>query len=424
MLGLVIAVMITPVSDLVLDGLQRSHERATIGSFTARLLQDNFGETRNRYEIAYRWPNEFRIKTFYEDTSELVRDTAIEPSRIVNYDPSLQQYTVEVRGPDADILNDVLKLEQGLSDVVVMFVHKSGSGSWLEKLRTKSPWKTTANSNRVRLSYEGDGEKIEIDIDKRSFLLTRIDSTTRLQRQEWRLDYDTKPKSTRFTPPGGSYQVPFFDRDIQQPTYADSRAREVTEKLFAAYSDLTSIGYKVQRSEGETTVRLYKRFVSQDGPIAEWTFDGRTLVFHHKPSDEWYRGSATFSQVIDIVGNLGTRVDPTVNLLMRGINPYRHRLGDGAHIRVMGDWVTEDGDTVTMLGAETDNADITLYVRDSDGLVLSTITRVKGGGASGFQIELKFDYFEVSANVKEEQKLVAPVGTSFTPVQQLLTPSD
>ena len=90
----------------------------------------------------------------------------------------------------------------------------------------------------------------------------------------------------------------------------------------------------------------------------------------------------------------------------------------------MSAWDTEEGDTVTMLGAETDNADITLYVRDSDGLVLSTITRVKGGGASGFQIELKFDYFDVSAKVRDEHKLVVPAGTSFTPVQQVLSPSD
>lgn len=425
MIGLVVAVMISPVSDLVLDGLQRSHEGSTVGSFTVRLLLDNIGETRNRHDVAFRWPNEFRIKTYHQDSNELLRDIAIEPSRIVHYDPELLQYTVKARGPDADILNDVMLSEQGLSEIVVTFIHKSAMGIWINDiLRAKTPWKVTATTKRVRLNFEGDGQQIEIDIDKRSFLVSRVFRKTGLQRQEWKLVYDTKPKSTRFTPPTGSYQVPFFDRDIQEPTYEDSAAKAVTQKLFAAYSGLTSIGYTMQREDDTTTVHLHTKFVKQDDSIAEWTYDGRILVFHNKLTGKWYRGRASFIQVIDAVASLGTRVDPTVMLLMRGINPYRRILGDGAHMTVTGTSKSKEGDELTLLEADSDNANITLYVRDRDGLVHSTLTRVKGTTANEVTSELVFDYFEVLNNVQDALKLVAPPGTSFTPVEQVLTASD
>ena len=112
-------------------------------------------------------------------------------------------------------------------------------------------------------------------------------------------------------------------------------------------------------------------------------------------------------------------MDPTLRHLMTGFNPYRKRLGDGAEVRVAAQ-LPVDGEPATMLVAESDNAVITLIVRDSNGLVLRSMTRANLAGAIASEsVELSFSYFAVPSDAATRFKLRVPAGATPDPVSGL-----
>src|SRR6185503_4228412 len=93
-----------------------------------------------------------------------------------------------------------------------------------------------------------------------------------------------------------------------------------------------------------------------------------------------------------------------------GFNPYRRRLGDGATVSVVGA-MKLDGAPVTMLAAKSENATITLFVRDSDGRVVGSSTKANESEANdGALVDLKFEYFTVPNDLAARSKPNAPQG--------------
>ena len=421
MLAIYLAAAVTPVSELVFEEVGRAHAGLRAASFTATSDLTSLGaETSTKYEVRYRRPTEYRLRTFAPNGGPLVLDVAIGASTVTSYDPELQQYVVEPKEAGKSLGERVAGRHPNLNDLLLSFAERDGLRVWIEGLSGSTSWGFERGGRTLALSYDSEGTTITLHVSRESFLIQSVDSSTGLDQLSWKIEYDKAVRPLNFEPPAGAFKVPYFDKEMLPPTYRDAEAKAATERMFDAYSGLRSLGYEVTRGDSKTTIRLRGRFTRQDDDVASWTYDGRTLIAHDKAEDKWYRGELDFPGVIDAIASLDTRVDPTLRHLMTGFNPYRKRLGDGAEVRVTGR-VPVDGEAATMLMAENDNARITLIVRDSDGLVLRSSARAnRQGEIASESIDLEFAYFDVPSNAATTYKLQVPSGATASPVSALI----
>ncbi len=419
MVPLSLHLALTPASAFVFDRIERAHTSMSTASFTATSNLSGVGApTSTKLEVKYRWPNEFRIRHINPKTNVVLLDRVIEPTRVIEYDPALMQYTSKARQSGQTTGAILAQLDEGLDDLILAFSTEKGFGVWIGPLVQNQPWTVSKSGSNASLSFAKDKRRISLLADSSTGRLTKVDITTGPQRLVWNLRYADRVAGLAFAPPPGAVEVPIFDRESKPPQFKDATARRVANKLFAAYADLSSLGYNVLRGEEKTVVQLRGRFARQDDPVASWTYDGKTLIVHVKQTNKWYRGDMGFPDVVDAVGGLGTRVDPTLRLLMTGFNPYRRRLGDGAMVKAVGSMEIR-GVPVTILESENENAIITLFVRDSDGKVVNSSTRAKETASIDDQtVDLRYEYFEVPRDLATSGRLVAPRGT--TPIK--LTP--
>lgn len=400
----------TPVSTIAFGRIEQAHSHLGAAAFVASSKVTGFAQDVSaKYEIAYRWPSEMRLRQFRPGTNTLIRERVIEPSRVIDYDPSLLQYTEADRAGNEPLGKTLADLDQDMDDLLLAYSHPAGFDVWLTDMVKLPAWKVTSRSGRFSLTYSKSGQKIALEAGTDDGLLRRVDITTGPQRLVWTISYAGSVPQLGFRPPGDATRVPVFDREMKPPNYADAKARAVAETMFRAYEGLSAIGFDVSRDTGTTKVQVRGKFVRQDDDAATWTYDGKTLTYHDKRTDTWSWGALGFSDVLDAVGSHGTRVDPTVRLLMMGFNPYRKRLGDGATVKVAGS-MSLDGRSVTILESESENALVTLFVRD-DGLVVGSTARAKDLIGSGEEtVDLRYRYFDVPNDLSSRARLQIPSG--------------
>ncbi len=400
---------VTPVSVIAFQNIENAHSMLGSASFVANTKITGLAQNLAvKYEMKYRWPSELRLRTIIPSTGKTLKERVIEPTRIIDYDPELAQYTVTKRTGGEPLGKTLASLEQELDDLLLAYTDPEGMGVWMTDMVKLPGWRLSGDSKKFSLTYKKGDKKILLEANKPGSTLRKVDITTGAQRLVWDIAYAPTVTGLAFRPPSGASEVPVFDREMKPPTYKDSVAQKATNKLFDAYSGLTSLGFDVARDSGTTKVQMRGKFVRQEDAAAVWTYDGKTLTYHDKKSGKWYAGALKFTDVIDSVAKLGTRVDPTVRLLMTDFNPYRKRLGDGSVVKVAGTMPIE-GKTITILECESENTLVTLFVRE-DGLVASSSARAKHPtGDPDETVDLHYSYFEVPKDVATKQRLKLPL---------------
>jgi hypothetical protein len=391
--------------------MERAHANMSSATLTASYqLTGQGGEAAAKYEVRYRWPDEFRLRTFQAGSNRLIRDQIVETSRVVDFDPALAQYVVTKREKRGNTGELVAKLDENLDDLILAFTGGKAFGVWLDPLSSESPWSVNIKGSESVLTFKKAERKIVLRADWKTGRLIGADIVTGPQRLVWTLSYAPTMGRLAFAPPSGAVEFPHFDRAAKPPTYKDVSARTVAEKMYGAYSDLSALGFHVDRADGRTTVQVRGKFVRQEDDATIWTYDGKNLTLFEKYSGKWFHGAMDFVDVIDQVASHGTRVDPTLALVYRRYNPYRKRLGDGSTVKLVGG-MEMSGQKVTILEAENEVSTITLFVRDKDGFVVGSSTRPKDfETADNSQVDLKYTYFQVPNDLAARSKLNVPQG--------------
>ena len=410
MLSLTLAAMLVPRSAFYFDAVATSHANLSTGSVTARLAtSDRLDKTSKKYVLSYRRPSELRLQEF-DAKGRLVHDRTVEPSRIVDHDPILEQYTVVMRPADVTTGGALAKLDESIDDLLLAFSEPSSMKVWLDPMATLGSWVVTSGLKGIEAKFSSQGKTISLVAEKGTSRLTSVKMSSSADKIEWSISYGKSVGRLVFVQPEGSYRVPYFDKQTSAPQYASKESKSLAMKVFDAYDGLTSFGYVVKRPDGNTTILLSGKFARQEDEKALWAYDGKTLSFFNKAKKEWYRDELSFTQVIETVPTLGTRVDPTLRLLMTGFNPYRKRFGDGATLRATGS-MRLNGEDIALLSSESKNAVITLAVRERDGLVVNSIARAnQTGEISTETVDLSFEYFQVPPDAAKKYRLTIPKG--------------
>ena len=398
---------VTPASTVLLGEVTRSHANLGAASFVATSRFSDPAQTIvTKYGIDYRWPSEFKIRTLDPTTGRTLKERVIERSRVVDYDPALMQYTSTER-PSGDSLGKTLaSIDKDLDDLLLAFADPEGIDVWATDMLKLRPWRIAQSGGKTTMGYSKGGHKIVLDVDTARRLLRKVDITTGSQRLVWDIAYSRSVGRTVFRPPADATEVPVFDREMALPTYANAEARDVSQRMFGAYEGRGSMAFEVTRDTGTTKVQMAGKTIRQEDANATWTYDGRRLVLFSKRTNRWYSGELGFIDVIDLVAQHGTRVDPTASLMYRRFNPYRKRLGDGAKVKLVGT-MPYNGEEVSILECESPNALLTLFVR-KDGLVAGS--SVTGKSSTGTTVDLRYKYLKLDEKAASGLRLRVPSG--------------
>jgi hypothetical protein len=404
---------ITPASTIAFDRIESAHAGLSAATLTANSRTTGLAQDLSaKYVMSYRWPDELHLTAYNGASGALISDRYIEPTRTIDYDRSLGQYTAKKREGGEPLGKSLANLEKELDDLLLAYTDPKGFGAWMADMRKLPNWRLTSDRAKFTLSYKRDDKKIVLEAYRSNATIKKVDITTGNQRLLWDVSYARSVTGLAFNPPTGVYEVPVFDRALKPPKFADRDAERLAKKVFDAYSSdrMSALGYEVARDSGITKVQMRGSLLNQEDSTAKWSYDGKRLTYFDKRTKKWSGGDLSFTDVIDAVASLGTRVDPTASLLYRRMNPYRKRLGDGSTVKVVGS-LKLDGKDVSILEAENDNAIVTLFVQP-DGLVAGSSMRAKQStGDPDEGVDLRYKYFTVP---KTGLKLVPPVGAKPT----------
>ncbi len=414
MLTLVLASVTVSRPAIFFGAVERVHTSAQTGSVKAKFQStDSTGTTSRNFEIKYRWPSEVRLREF-DAKNQLIHDRSVSTDKVTDYDPVLEQYTVSGRGSGVSIGGALASIDSSVDDLLLTFTDPSAMHVWLDPLRGLNGWSVMNASKTVDAKFTATDKTVLLSVEKGTARVVRVTMTSPSSKIDWQLSYNKTVTGLTFVKPPLASRVSSFDKQMLPPKFASKEAAGMGAKMFSAYEGLSSFGYVVRRPDGKTTVLLSGKFARQEDDKSKWTYDGNTLVMKDVATNKWYRANMSFSGVIEATAALGTRVDPTLRLLMTGYNPYRKRLGDEATVRLVGETKVK-GEDVSLLASVSKNAMITLAVRKRDGLVVNSIARANVKGDVGSQVvELAYDYFEVPSDATKKYALLVPKGTTVS----------
>ncbi len=292
------------------------------------------------------------------------------------YDPQSRQYAYQDR-PNPDIV-EALRRSVGIVDELVTALYKpDGLGPWLKALATADQWTWDFSGGQIAAVAPSPVGKMAIVMDPKTRLLRRVSYRTDRYGTDWTLSYGTPPSAIGFVPPQGSFETKEISPLVTAPTYASNEARTICERVFSRYDHPKALGYQVS-GEGESMkVWVAGDRAKQDDAHATWVLAGNDLSLWDKKGSCYVTGKTSLGQIVDSVARTGTRVEPLLRLMLRGINPMRFYLGQHANVSLTGRTKVQ-GEPCSILQGDSATNGVSLIVRNRDGFVLSLTSLFKG----------------------------------------------
>lgn len=330
----------------------------------------------NRISFAYIRPNDVSLSIRQTDGTSPSRDFYLDRQALTVFDAATRQYkrkkvasTVSVR----DAILDELQVDE----LVLSVFDEGGIENYLKPLRLQKPWKYSAEGNNILLTYSKPGAVFKVGIDGRTGFMNKMVIGTGATATVWKIAVQPQaPKNLAFVAPANSYPVSDFDPKIHEPKYANAQAEAITKKMFKAYDRPAALAYEVNEGGKKTMVWFKPGAIRQRDPAIDFTMKGGHATLLDLSKKVSFAGRAQTVEMIEAVGETGSRIEPNLRALMRGANPYRLLLGENCRVAVKGK-MDLDGKQCTILEADNEVALLSLIVRNSDGLVLSVSSELK-----------------------------------------------
>lgn len=296
--------------------------------------------------------------------------------KVIECDLKAKQYAVKHRPPES--MDASIRQSAGvLDELVASLMTPEGVSVWLKGLRVGKLWQAKVVGNELIISNNVPESTSLIALNRDTYLLNRVENRSNQFGTTWNFKYLAPKANLDFQPIAGVRKVGEIQPELVPPVYANAKAKAICMKIFAKYDHSNGIGYYVESADERHSVWVGNGKVRQSDSAADWVADKREFVLLDKGKQKVVKGKTDMSKVVDAIGAAGTRIDPLLKLMMRGINPFRYYFGQNAKLSISGAMKVE-GQPCTLLQATTLNNKIDLIVRDSDGFVISLQTVTKG----------------------------------------------
>ncbi len=330
----------------------------------------------NRISFAYIRPNDVSLSIRETNSSGPSRDFYLDRQALTVFDATTRQYKKKKVASNVTVRDAILD-ELQVDELVLSVFDEGGIENYLKPLRLQKPWKYSAEGNNILLSYSKPGAVFQVGIDGRTGFMNKMVIGTGSTATVWKIAVQPQaPKNLAFVAPANSYPVSDFDPKIQEPKYANAAAEAITKKMFKAYDRPAALAYEVNEGGKKTMVWFKPGAIRQRDPSIDFTMKGGHATLLDLSKKVSFAGRAQTVEMIEAVGETGSRIEPNLRALMRGANPYRLLLGENCKVAVKGK-MDLDGKQCTILEADNEVALLSLIVRNSDGLVLSVSSELK-----------------------------------------------
>lgn len=296
--------------------------------------------------------------------------------KVIECDLQAKQYAVKHKPPES--MDASIRSSAGvLDELVASLMAPEGVGVWIKGLRVGKLWQVQPVGNELIISNIAPESTSIIALNRDTFLLSRVENKSNQYGTSWNFKYLPKKANLDFQPPAGVQKVGEIRPEMVPPVYASAKARAICWKVFEKYDHSDGLGYYVESTDERHSVWISGGRARQSDGKADWVVGKNEFLLLDKSGQTVMRGKTDMSKVVDAIGATGTRIDPMLKLLLRGINPFRYYFGQNANLSTVGA-IKVEGQACTLLQAKTPTSKIDLVVRDSDGFVISLQTTSKG----------------------------------------------
>jgi len=291
----------------------------------------------------------------------------VEGSRLVAYDYD----TGEVIRRDIPGGSTMEKLRAVLGSVPdpVKIVAKAESLTALWQAMSKGgPFQTVNESAGLALerhsSYPVVNSFVRMTFSQQGLVYSFLASSPRAH-YHWTISYSHEAQ--KYKTPAEAVTVSAFHERAKPAHYDDKVARSLVRSLLKAEKELGPTRIHVQRDDGQTNIYWEAGQVRGASDAGRWAYDGTVLTVAADGS--FYRGKATRADTLDYLAALTNGTDPMARDLLIKAAPFRDFFQPGADVRVVGKIKMAD-QPVTILSVKGTNLKSSLYVRNSDHLVV------------------------------------------------------
>lgn len=294
---------------------------------------------------------------------------------VYEYDRSLNQYTERSTNvaPDASVRSAA----NNLDPVVAAQLTPASFEAWIKGFQVGPQWSVTAQGGLLVLSAGDSDGLTKLSLDSKTHKLRAAESRSHGYGTVHTLSY-RDPSPVTFSPAKGALKVKTLNPDLALPAFASAEAKAACLKVFSFYDHPRALAYSVGSGEESFKVWVFQGRVKQSDSKADWAIAGKEFTLIDKQNKTVMRGTLDMPKAIDTINSTGTRIEPLLKLVLKGVNPYRFYLGQGSIVKVVGR-ATVNGASCTLLEARSASSTLSLAVRSNDGFVLSlTSTQIQG----------------------------------------------
>jgi len=395
----------------VMDWTSSAHSRVVAARYVAEAsTTTDTGKMKQTFGIGYIRPNDFTLSIQDSTGAERTRTLFLDQRVLTVLDPKTNQYRQTKVSSSVSIKEAITGEIPQLDNLVFAMADENGVRAYIDTLRQLKPWTVKVTPEEVGLLHQNGPASVYLGISPRNGLIKRIALANQGQATDWRFTYNPKsPTTVAFQAPKNSYAVSELDPMVYEPTYANAEAKAITTKMFQAYDRPQALAFEVAEDGKKTEVWFRPGAVRQRNETVDFVFQAGNATVVSYPNRTAYSGAARSLQVIDAVGESGSRIDPSLRSLMRGQNPFRLLLGEKCSVAVKGR-MEIDGQPCTILEADNKVARLSLIVRNRDGLVVSVGSETKDKSGQRTSASQRIIRYRPTQSIKtgEAFKLNAP----------------
>jgi hypothetical protein len=316
-------------------------------------------------------------------------------------DEQLTREAVASGGKVGKIMSAIGSIDESVSDIV----DPSQLRELYSGLRHLPGWKQSRGPGLIKLVRSDSQTYSRVAFDSKRLLLRELYLKKPKTELHWTVAY-LPPKTPALTIPRTARKVQSFAVSKAPPVFANTSAKATYNALLTAAKSLKTAKVRISGDDADVLICYDSRKVRETQGSFAWAFDGKYLTVRQKNGTYAY-GPCRQSDVIDLVGQLGGRVDAfTRNLILRRV-PYRNYFESGDSVTVTGS-VTVAGVRCSILRSISPGRRTSVLVR-SDTHLPMTITN-ESLDRKGKTIEITTRNYSFTRPTASDLQMAIPAG--------------
>lgn len=322
------------------------------------------------YTVQYRRPAQAQVLIANGKTGKSIKEIIVSSGLRTIIDRGAGQRTETPVEDGADLRKSVFYGQMTLDELVLsVFDPPTLKKYFDENFRKRQGFKVVRENGQWWIKAAYTGGSIAAAFENGDARLSKLRLKSKGGYWNWDLKYGRLSGDQKFQATGKTYLVKSFDSRLRPPTCTSAAATAAMEKVLTAYDGLNSLGVTVRSAGKATKLILAGSNIRQTDDSTDFSYDGENLTIVMNDTKTTFNGRAKPNEVLEMLGKLRIRVEPTLMPLLQQKNPFRQMLS-GAKVSLENTMMVGN-DKVWMFTAQTWGWKYVISARAADGKVIS-----------------------------------------------------